>query len=509
MGRLLATWRSWSMRRRLAVGGALALVALGGLLIAYLALKRPGDIENRNLEFEPKEEKKEKEFVNWPVYGYDDARSRYLPAKGVEPPFVDRFMFDAGSLLEFSPILVENRLYVMNKNAEFFALDSGNGKVLWKKDLGSLNASSPAYSDGRLFAVNLDPGQVVALRAKDGKRLWTRPLPGRSESSPVVQDGKVFFGVQSGDVFALDAKTGKDVWHIETAGEVKAGPALHNGTVYVGDYAGHMYAIRASDGAVRWDTTDLGVGLGRSGRFYSTPAVAFGRVYAGNADGRVYSFSAETGEIAWTMSTGAAVYSAPAVADTPDTPPTVYIGSADGNLYALNADSGDELWTAPVGGLISGAGSVVGDVVYVSAVNTDSTKGYAIKSGEQVFRTGRGEYNPVISDGRRIYLTGYAGITKLTPKKLAKQAKERKRAKREKMGVDKQKGKQEGPKRGGGGKKGQGGKKGKKRGDAKEGKGGKKGKERGGGAKKGQGENQGGKKGGKKGGKRGNGGGPG
>jgi outer membrane protein assembly factor BamB len=434
MGRLLATWRSWSMRRRLAVGGAVALVAAGGILVAYLALKRPGDIENRNLEFEEKEVKEEKEFVNWPVYGYNDARTRYLPAKGVEPPFADRFLFDAGELLEFSPILVENRLYVLNKDAVFFALDSGNGKVLWKKDLGSLNASSPAYSDGRLFAVNLEPGQVVALRAKDGKRLWTRPLPGRSESSPVAQDGKVFFGVQSGDVFALDAKTGRDVWHIETAGEVKAGPALHNGTLYVGDYAGHMYAIRASDGAVRWDTTDLGVGLGRSGRFYSTPAVAFGRVYAGNADGRVYSFSAATGQIAWTVSTGAAVYSAPAVADTPDTPPTVYIGSADGSLYALNADSGDEIWTAEVGGLISGAGSVVGDIVYVSAVNTDSTKGFAIRSGEQVFGIGRGEYNPVISDGRRMYLTGYAGITKLTPKKLAKEAKQRKKARQEKGG---------------------------------------------------------------------------
>jgi outer membrane protein assembly factor BamB len=436
MGRLLATWRSWSVRRRLAVGGAAALVVVVGLLVAYLALKRPGDIRGREATFEPKEEKEEKEIVNWPIYGYDDARTRYLAAKGVEPPFVDRFLFDAGALLEFSPILVEDTLYMLNKEAEFFAIDSGNGKVKWKKDLGSLNASSPAYADGRLFAVNLAPGQVIAMRAKDGKRLWTRPLPGRSESSPVVQDGMVFLGVESGDVFALDAKTGKDVWHIETAGEVKAGPALHDGTLYVGDYAGHMYAIRASDGAIRWDTTDLGVGLGRSGRFYSTPAVAFGRVYAGNADGRVYSFEASTGEIAWTVSTGAAVYAAPAVADTPDTPPTVYIGSADGSLYALNADTGDEIWSAEVGGLISGAGSVVGDIIYVSAVNTDSTKGFAIKSGEQVFGIGKGEYNPVISDGRRIYLTGYAGLTKLTPKKLAKEAKERKKAKREKAGAE-------------------------------------------------------------------------
>ncbi len=75
-----------------------------------------------------------------------------------------------------------------------------------------------------------------------------------------------------------------------------------------------MYAIRAKDGAIRWQTSDLGTGLG-SGRFYSTPAVAFGRVYVGNVDGRVYSFDRQTGEIAWTFSAGDYVYSGIAAAD--------------------------------------------------------------------------------------------------------------------------------------------------------------------------------------------------
>src|SRR5690606_34291762 len=108
----------------------------------------------------------------------------------------------------------------------------------------------------------------------------------------------------SGDFFALDIRTGKTIWTTKLAGSVKAAPAFSDGTLYVGDYAGQMYAIRASDGAIRWRTSDLGVGLGQSGRFYSTPAVAFGRVYAGNVDGRVYSFDQRSGEVAWTHSAG-------------------------------------------------------------------------------------------------------------------------------------------------------------------------------------------------------------
>ena len=40
---------------------------------------------------------------------------------------------------------------------------SDGGHIEWKRKIGTLNASSPAYWDGRLFAVNLEPQQAVAL----------------------------------------------------------------------------------------------------------------------------------------------------------------------------------------------------------------------------------------------------------------------------------------------------------------------------------------------------------
>ena len=416
--RLMQTWRSLDTTTRVLVLSGAAVFVIVAVGVAYLVLQRPGDIQNEDAEFAAQEKELEKkEHVNWEQYGFDLERTRYLPAKGVEPPFEHRFLFDAKELLEFSPIFVDGVLYVMNKDATFFAIDAGNGKVLWERDIGGLGAAAPAYEDGKLFITTLEPGSAVALRAKDGKVLWERELPGRSESSPLVRNGVVYFGAESGDLYAVKAKNGGDVWHIDTAGSVKAGPAFHDGTIYVGDYAGHMYAVRASDGAVRWDTTDLGVGFGRSGRFYATPAVAFGRVYAGNADGRVYSFEESSGDIAWTHSTGDLVYAAPAVADTPDTPPTVYIGSGNGVFFALNADNGAEIWRSePFSGLITGAASVVGDIVYASGIGTGRTKGFDIRTGDVVYSVDKGEYNPVISDGNRIWLTGYAGITKLTPK---------------------------------------------------------------------------------------------
>lgn len=414
---LLATWRGWSVRRRATTLLAAALAVAGAGLAAYLELKRPGDVSDPRAEFvapKPKRPNKPK-TVDWPLFGYDAARTKSLPARRIKPPFRPIWGWDTGELMEFSPIVVDGTVYGINNSALLFALDAGTGKRRWRKQVGRLSASSPAYHNGRLFAVTLDPGQVLAFRPRDGRLLWRREMPGRIESSPVVHNGKVIVGCECAAVFALSAKSGKVVWQAPTAGAVKAAPAVHRNTVYAGDYGGQMNAIDAGDGHVRWATGDLGLGLGRSGRFYSTAAVAFGRVYAGNVDGRVYSFEASGGGIAWTHSTGDWVYGGVAVADPKGMPPAVFAGSFDGNAYALNARTGVELWRASAGGIVSGAGSVVGDVYYVATLRK-RTIGYDVRTGRRVFKFGTGQYNPVISDGRRIYLTGYSGITALEPK---------------------------------------------------------------------------------------------
>ena len=168
-------------------------------------------------------------------------------------------------------------------------------------------------------------------------------------------------------------------------------------------------------GELVWQSGSLGLGFGASGSFYSTPAVAFGRVYAGNTDGRVYSFETGGGELAWSYSTGGYVYSGPTVAGTRHSPPTVFIGSFDGNVYALGAKNGNLRWSRDAGGQVIGSLSAVGDIVYVAEFTHKTTTGFMMRSGRRVWRYPKGTYTPVISDGRRIFLTGYSSITALRP----------------------------------------------------------------------------------------------
>ena len=421
MKRILTIWRQMTGAERAVACAATLALAVTVVAAPFALLKRPDDVSNPDAAFARKEgagkEKQPKpaKTVNWTRYGYDVGRSKFLDSPRVRPPFRKVWKWKGNELIEFPPIVVDGRLYFIDNDGVYVCLSAKTGKVIWKKQLASLNASSPAYFKGVLYSVSLSPGQALAVRARDGKVLWRKPLDGRAESSPLVQKGRMYFGNEAGQLLALDIKDGSTVWETGLGGSVKAAPAFADGNLYVGDYGGKMNAVRARDGKLVWQTSDLGLGIAGSGRFYSTAAVAFGRVYAGDVDNRVYSFDADNGEIAWTYSAGDYVYSGIAAADTKGTGPTVYFGSHDRNVYALDAKSGKVKWSEGAGGQISGPATVVGDVVYVSTFSGNSTIGLDLGTGRRVFSYDDGEYGPVVSDGQTLYLTGGSSIVAFEP----------------------------------------------------------------------------------------------
>jgi outer membrane protein assembly factor BamB len=409
-------------RRRRVPRWLLGVVAAGliGLAVAgFIWLSnRNQDVHRGNqVEFNAVKPPKPKDdgTIPWPFYHYDLAHTAYLRAN-LKPPFRRRWFFRGHVLMEFPTSVVDKSVYFVRNNGSAYRLDAQKGHVMWKRQLGRLAASTPAYWHGRVFITLLSPGRLVSLRASDGKRIWTRDLPSRSESSPIIHNGVLYFGTEGGGIYAVYAKTGRTKWKKETGGAVKGSPALVGSTLYVGDYSGRMYALWAKTGRERWSTGTSGSKFGfAAGQFYSTPAVGFGRVFAGNTDGKVYSFGAKTGELAWSKSTSGYVYSSPAIVNVARLGPTVYAGSYDGTLYALDARTGSTRWTAKPGGRISGGVTVIGRVAYWSDLDSKSTFGADVRSGKLVFRRRGGAYNPVVSDGKSIYLTGYNTVAALEP----------------------------------------------------------------------------------------------
>ena len=423
------------------LGLGIALLVLVGAAAAFVVTREEGDVSNPDVEFsdepaatpeaeeEPAEPGKRASRFDrfiWAHYGYTPDRRRYLPLKKPpRPPFKEIWQFDGDVLLEFPPVIGGKRLYLLNDSGKLFAIDKQTGKRLWKRKLGALAAASPAYADGTVYVVLLQrsqkgqgarAGRVVALDGKTGKIRWSRDLASRSESSPLIIDDTLYFGSENGSVYAMAARDGGVRWRFRAAGAVKGGLALSDGRLYFGDYGGRVYAIRRDSGRQVWRASTRGGRFGLSaGNFYSTAAVAYGRVYIGNTDGRVYSFSAATGKLAWSRSTGGYVYASPAVAEVPGGRPLVYAGSYSGRFFALDARSGAVRWSRGGNGRISGGATVIGDIVYYADLGRKRTIGLGARTGRKLFEHERGSYNPVVSDGETIFLTGYHAMYALQP----------------------------------------------------------------------------------------------
>jgi outer membrane protein assembly factor BamB len=416
-------------RRRIVIGAGLALVLLLAAGAGAYVLLSGGNVSNPGVVFRseptetPQPAKPGQDTFTWPLYGYTPTRRHYLAAPAsLRPPFRTRWSWNAHSLLEFTPVIAEGKLFVIKNNGAVYAINQRTGKPVWRRDLGKLAAAAPGYADGRIYVTILvrngsKNGLVAALRAKDGARLWTKPLPSRTESSPLVAGGSVYFGSEDGTVYALRAQDGSVEWRFKAAGAVKGAPALADGKLYFGDYSGRVYAIRQSNGKQVWSVATRNAHFGTAaGQFYASPAIAFGRVYIGNTDSNVYSFAADSGKLAWRTGTGNYVYASAAVAQVPGGSPTVYVGSYDGRFYALDARSGKVRWKKNTKGRISGAATVVGDIVYFGELKSRTTIGLGARTGRPVFRFKRGGFNPVVSDGRSLYLVGYSSLSELTPK---------------------------------------------------------------------------------------------
>ncbi len=411
-------------RRWIALGAVvvIAAIALGGYIYAH---DRTGSIYHPNARFVPQTNptlpKRGRERFAWPFYGYTKNHTRYFPAPAsLHPPFKVQWTLGGSSLREFPPVLSENRIFQLTDDGVVSAVDKYTGKILWSHTLGELSASAPAVVGDTVYVTILsragaaDDGRAVALDAATGHILWSRELPSRSESSPLVDSGKVFFGSEDGTVYALDAHTGGTVWTYHAAGAVKASPTLQNGVLYFGDYSGHVQAVSESTGRRIWLAGSEGALLG-SGTFYSTAAVIYGRVFLGNTDGRVYAYDAATGRLDWAYQTGAYVYASPAATNAPGIGPTIYVGSYDGSFYALNARTGHVDWSYEAGGKISGSATIVGRYVYFADLGTHVSYGLGISTGHVAFKMDTGSFDPVISDGKRIFLTGYTGLYDLAP----------------------------------------------------------------------------------------------
>jgi outer membrane protein assembly factor BamB len=441
-------------RRRLLIAGSLAVVVVGVAIGIYAhnankpTKKRGSASDEFVTTAQPKPRPRPAETREpWPTYGYDVDRDHLAPFKH-RPPYHTLWSIDAHDTLEFPPSIGYGRVYLAQQKGRFFALDTKNGHVKWKKKTHRCSASSPTLSKGVIYQAWMAPvpcpqnqpgatGFVIAWDAATGKKLW-RFNAAPVESSPLLVKRTLYFGSWDHKVYAVNAKTGRKRWSFEADDQVNTSGAYWRGTVYIASQGGTVYALSARTGKLRWSAQSHG-GLGGREFFYATPTIAYGRVYIGNTDGTMYVFGARTGQLKWARPLGSYIYSGAAIWKR-----RVFVGTYDGHVYALDAATGDVKWQREAPGAVHAAPTVIDGLVYYSTCSTcGSQASRTVRRGpDGTFardaRTGRfrwsfpaGKYaNPVVADAEHIYVVGRANLFALEQKRAYEKRKKARAARR-------------------------------------------------------------------------------
>jgi len=360
-----------------------------------------------------------------PMFG-GEPQHLHVGVGKVRPPFHLDWIAGGTSLVEFPPAVAFHYLYYASLNGNLIAVSTRNGRRLWTVPVGRCEAASPAVNRlgrGSVFEtfLNKEPCGRGSAQAGDGELVvvaagrghiprWTKHL-GATETSPLIVGNRVYVADYDGVVYALRGLDGATEWMFHAGGAVKGAIAYDRGRLFFGAYNGYLYSVRASDGKLIWRAASNRDWFGGHGTFYSTPSVAYSRVYLGSTDGQVYSFGEQSGKLRWSYKTGGFVYGSLAVWRG-----RVFVGSYDHTFYAFDAATGAVLWKFKANGPISGSATVVDGIVYFATLKR-RTYGLDALTGKQVWTFPDGAFTPVVTDGKRIYVVGWAKVYAFSPRK--------------------------------------------------------------------------------------------
>lgn len=216
-----------------------------------------------------------------------------------------------------APVVGDNRIYVMNAQAEIRAISPETGATIWERQLTNPQASSRTlfgggvtFAGGRVYAVN-GAGDAAALDAATGNIIWQVRPGGPLRGSPTIGGDSVYVVSQDNQLFALNTANGEERWNrsgsVEASGVFGvASPAFAQSTVVAGYSSGELTAYRYENGQEVWSDalarTTVTTSVHALTDIDADPVIDQGRVYAIGQGGRMVAVELNTGQRLWELS---------------------------------------------------------------------------------------------------------------------------------------------------------------------------------------------------------------
>ena len=292
-----------------------------------------------------------------------------------------------------------------------------NGKLLWKQDLGVLDAgwfydpdyqweygASPIiYKNMVIVQADIQKNSfIAAYDIKTGKRVWMTPreeIP--SWSTPTVYEGKSRAELVTNGTKAIrgyDPVTGRELWRLGPNSEVATPtPVFAHDLIYV--TTGYrviqpIYVIRpgaAGDISLKngKESSDfIAWSKKRGGPYMPTPLIYGDLLYILSNQGVLTTYQAKTGERVYQErlgGKGGAFTASPVASDG-----KIYLSSEDGDVFVVRAGPKYELLaTNPVGQVMMATPAISEGLVIVRGVSHVFAFGETLDAKATSARTGK------------------------------------------------------------------------------------------------------------------------
>lgn len=162
-----------------------------------------------------------------------------------------------------SPLLaVSNYVFFTGYDGYAYSVNTEDGKVFWKKEIGYPSTQSLYYENGRLYMYTKN-SEVLALEASSGEEVWTysrknqRKISVGSIGNFVSLGPLLISGLSTGEVVALEKSNGKVRWirklnFNSRFRDIKTSTLYDTDKLIVAGYDDHIYNLDATSGALKW-----------------------------------------------------------------------------------------------------------------------------------------------------------------------------------------------------------------------------------------------------------------
>lgn len=332
------------------------------------------------------------------------------------------FAFLGNDDFVFSPVIKDNKIFLLNASGILSSYDLISKKKLWKsrifahKFLKNYQSPKISYANGKIFAV-AGINKVVAANVEDGKVLWSKDISSIPVSTPISDGQQVFVTTNDNKVYALNAEDGELKWTVSailrnTAILGAADPVFYQDQVIASFSSGEIYAINKKTAELVW-SQDLNLSKANSSDFYlndvdATPLIKDGVLYSIGNGGLMMAINAKNGNYLWKREIAG-------ITDFWLAGDFIFVINNDNRLMAIHRKSGGIKWVSqlpnlkkdkkPQTKIIYDGVVMAGDKLLISNINGELLLVSPFDGSiEKTYKTGERTYHTPIIVGGKIYL---------------------------------------------------------------------------------------------------------